>query len=316
MPAATLLHLGPGLGNGLANLHNAKKACTPLVNVVGDHATYHRKYDAPLTSDVEGIARPVSGWVRVSQSADDVSADGAEAVRAALTPPGQVATLILPADTAWNRTTRMAPRLPRPAAAAVDGHVVDTIARVLRTREPCVMLINGALTAGRIALASRIAKASGARLIMDTFVPRLQRGAGRVEVARLPYFGEQAAEVLAGTKHIVLIGTQAPVTFFAYPDKPNWLTPEGCELHTLVARSGDIDGALDALAQAVGIGGVEVDVVAPGTPAAAKRGVESALDRRGDRASVPRERDRRRRGRHRRRRHARLRRAARRRTTG
>ncbi len=265
-PAATLLHLGPGLGNGLANLHNAKKAYTPIVNVVGDHATYHRKYDAPLTSDVEGIARPVSGWVRVSKSADDVSADGAEAVRAALTPPGQVATLILPADTAWNRTTRLARPLPPPAAERVDGKVVDTIARVLRSGEPCVMLINGVLTEGRIALASRIAKATGAKLIMDTFAPRLQRGAGRVEVARLPYFGEQAAEVLAGTKHIVLIGTQAPVTFFAYPDKPNWLTPEGCELHTLVTRGGDIDGALDALGQAVGVRSVEVDVVAAERP--------------------------------------------------
>ena len=253
MPAATLLHLGPGLGNGLANLHNAKKARTPLVNVVGDHATYHRKYDAPLTSDVEGIARPVSGWVRVSQSADDVGADGAQAVQAALAPPGQVATLILPADTAWNRTTRVAQPLPRIAPVAVDGQQIDAVAKVLRGREPCVMLINGTLTAERTALASRIAAASGARLIMDTFVPRLQRGAGRVDVARLPYFGEQAAEVLAGTKHLVLIATQAPVTFFAYPDKPNWLTPEGCALHTLVERDGDIDGALDALAQAVGV---------------------------------------------------------------
>jgi len=265
-PAATLLHLGPGLGNGLANLHNAKKARTPVVNVVGDHATYHRKYDAPLTSDVEGIARPVSGWVRVSQSADDVARDGAEAVQAALTPPGQVATLILPADTAWNRTTRTAKPLPRIAPAAVNGQRIDEVAQVLRKREPCVMLINGTLTAPRTALASRIAKACGARLIMDTFVARLQRGAGRVDVARLPYFGEQAAEVLAGTRHLVLIATQPPVTFFAYPSKPNWLTPEGCELHTLVERDGDIDGALDALGQAVGVAGVEADLVAAARP--------------------------------------------------
>ena len=260
-PAATLLHLGPGLGNGLANLHNAKKARTPVVNVVGDHATYHRKYDAPLSSDVEGIARPVSGWVKVSQSADDVGADGAEAVQASMAPPGQVATLILPADTAWNRTTCVAKPLPRIAAAKVDSQQVDAVAKVLRTGEPCVLLMNGIITAARAELASRIAKVTGARVIIDTFVPRLQRGAGRAELARLPYFGEQAAEVLAGTQHIVLVSTQPPVTFFAYPGKPNWLTPEDCTLHTLVERDGDVDAALEALGQAVGIRGVEADFV-------------------------------------------------------
>ena len=117
-----------------------------------------------------------------------------------------------------------------------------------------ILLINGVLTAERTALADRIAQATGARLIMDTFVPRLERGAGRVNVARLPYFGEQAAEVLAGTRHLVLIATQPPVTFFAYPDKPNWLTPEGCDIHSLVERSGDIDGSLDALSQALDAG--------------------------------------------------------------
>jgi acetolactate synthase-1/2/3 large subunit len=253
-PAATLLHLGPGLGNGLANLHNAKKARTPLVNVVGDHATYHRKYDAPLSSDVEGIARPVSGWVKVSESADDVAHDGALAVQAALSPPGQVATLILPADTAWNRTTASAQALAPAAPSAVDSDQVAAIARVLARKEPTVLLVNGFLSASRIGALDRIAQATGARPIMDTFVPRLERGAGRAEIARLPYFGEQAAEVLAGTRHLILISTQPPVTFFAYPDKPNWLTPEDCELHTLVERDGDIDGALEALADAVGAG--------------------------------------------------------------
>ena len=259
-PAATLLHLGPGLGNGLANLHNAKKAHTPLVNIVGDHATYHRKYDAPLTSDVEGVARPMSGWVKVSQSADDVAADGAEAVQAAMTPPGQVATLILPADTAWNRTAAEASPLAAVEPTPVDGDRVDEVAVALKSGEPSVLLINGTLTAERTALADRIAQATGARLLMDTFVPRLQRGAGRVNVARLPYFGEQAAKVLAGTKHLILISTQPPITFFAYPDKPHWLTPEGCSLHTLVEREGDVDGALEALGQAVGIGSVQAQI--------------------------------------------------------
>ena len=266
-PAATLLHLGPGLGNGLANLHNAKKARTPIVNVVGDHATYHRQYDAPLTSDVEGIARPVSGWVHVSACADDVAADGAAAVQAAMTPPGQVATLILPADTAWNRTDASARPLPIPQPPAVDGDAVEAAARALAGNEPAVLLMGGHLTAERLALADRIAQASGARVITDTFLPRLQRGAGRAEAQRLPYFGEQAAEVLDGTRHLVLIGTQPPVTFFAYPGKPSWLTPQDCTIHTLADRDGNVDGALDALGQAVGIGAVVARTVSAERPA-------------------------------------------------
>ena len=268
-PAVTLTHLGPGLGNGIANLHNAKKARTPIINVVGDHATYHRKYDAPLTSDVEGIAKPVSGWVKVSQSADTVAADGAEAVQAAMTPPGQVATLILPADTAWNRTTAQATPLPKrqPKAYAKDN--IDDVAKTLRSGEPSIILINGVVTEERAALADRVAQATGARVIMDTFVGRVQRGAGRAEIARLPYFGEQAAEVLAGTRHLILLSSQPPITFFAYPDKPNWLTPEGCELHTLVERDEDIDGALEALVDALGAAAVIANLVpfeVPGLP--------------------------------------------------
>ena len=268
-PAATLTHLGPGLGNGLANLHNAKKARTPVVNVVGDHATYHRKYDAPLTSDVEGIATPVSNWVKVSQSADDVAKDGAEAVQAAMAPPGQVATLILPADTAWNRTTAQATPLEVAAPKAFSGDNVDRVAKAILTGEPAVMLMNGIITAERSELADKIAQKTGVRIIMDTFVGRSQRGAGRAELQRLPYFGEQAAEVLAGTKHLILTSTQAPVTFFAYPDKPNWLTPEGCELYTLVERDEDIDGALEALAEAVGATDVApnlIELVQPDIP--------------------------------------------------
>ena len=261
LPAATLTHLGPGFGNGWANLHNAKKARTPVVNVVGDHATYHRKYDAPLTSDVEGVASPVSGWVKVSQSADDVAADGAEAVEAALKPPGQVATLILPADTAWNRTAATVKPASPSSAKAYDENAVDEVASVLMGDEPCVILMNGHITSDKSELADRIAQTTGARVIMDTFIPRLQRGAGRAELLRLPYFGEQAAEVLEGTRHIILCSSQPPVTFFAYPDKPNWLTPEGCALHTLVERDQDVVGALGALAEKVGADGVEANLV-------------------------------------------------------
>lgn len=260
-PAVTLTHLGPGLSNGLANLHNAKKARTPVVNVVGDHATFHRKYDAPLSSDVEGIARPVSGWVKVSQSADDVAADGAEAVQAAMSPPGQVATLILPADTAWNRTAAHALPLKVASPKPFSTSNVAAVATALQTEEPAVILMNGIITQSRAALADRIAQATGARVLMDTFIGRVRRGAGVAEVQRLPYFGEQAADVLQGTKHLVLLSTQPPITFFAYPDKPNWLTPEDCSLHTLAERDEDIDGALEALVEALDCASVEARLV-------------------------------------------------------
>jgi len=267
MPAATLLHLGPGLGNGLANLHNAKKARTPIVNVIGDHATYHRKYDAPLTSDVEGIARTVCHWVKVSETADAVAGDGALAVEAALTPPGQVTALILPADTAWNRTRARAAPLSRVAARPYSDGSVGEAARALRSGEPCVLLCNGHLTSERTALLDRIARRTGSRWLADTFIPRMQRGAGRVDTQRLPYFGEQAAEVLAGTRHLILVSSQPPITFFAYPDKPNWLTPADCALHVLVERDRDIDGALAALGEAVGIADTPAGVLALQRPA-------------------------------------------------
>ena len=254
LPAVTLTHLGPGLGNGLANLHNARKARTPLVNIIGDHATYHRQYDAPLTSDVEGIARPVSGWMRVSQSADEVAADGAAAVQAAMSPPGQVASLILPADTAWNRTSAVARPLSAIRPEPVDPERVKQVAEALRSGEPATLLMNGVLTEARLALASRIAQATGVRLMSDTFVPRIQRGAGRANIERLPYFGEQALEALAATRHLILVSTQPPVSFFAYPEKPSWLTPEDCRIHSLVEWDGDVDAALTALADAVDAG--------------------------------------------------------------
>ena len=265
-PAVTLTHLGPGLANGLANLHNAKKARTPVVNVVGDHATFHRQYDAPLTSDVEGIAGPVSGWVKVSQSADDVAADGAAAVQSAMTPPGQVATLILPADTAWNRT--LASAAPRPVLRpkAFSASLVDEVAQALGLGESSVILINGFVSESRSALLNRVAQLTGARVVMDTFVPRVQRGAGRADVQRLPYFGEQAADVFKGIKHLILVSTQPPITFFAYPEKPNWLTPDDCQIHTLVERDEDIDGALLALVDAVGASASQVQVLPAQVP--------------------------------------------------
>jgi acetolactate synthase-1/2/3 large subunit len=252
-PAATLLHLGPGLGNGLANLHNARKASSGIVNIVGEHATYHIKHDAPLTSDIEGIARPVSAWVRTSPNARAVAADGAAAIAAARTPPGQVATLILPADTAWNEADGVAAVAPMAARAPVGDEVVARCAKVLRSGEPAMlMLTDRAVRADGLALAGRIATATGARIIAQGSNARIQRGAGRVPIERLPYPVDQALAVLKDVRHLILVGAKPPVAFFAYPDKPSVLTPDGCQVHQLSTLAEDSIAALEALADAVG----------------------------------------------------------------
>ena len=253
-PAATLLHLGPGLGNGLANLHNARKASSGIVNVVGEHATYHIKHDAPLTSDIEGIARPVSAWVRTSASAKHVAADGAAAIAAAWAPPGQVATLILPADTAWNEGTGPAPAPARAERARVDAEAVARCAKALRSGEPTMLMLTGQAVLERgLALAGRIATSTGARILAQGSNARIARGAGRVAIERLPYPVDQALAVLKDIRHLILVGAKAPVAFFAYPDKPSVLTPDGCEIHRLSDLAQDSIGALEWLAEEVGV---------------------------------------------------------------
>ena len=252
-PAATLLHLGPGLANGLANLHNARRASTPIVNIVGDHATYHAQYDAPLASDIVGFARPVSGWVHSSTSPKTVAADGARAVHAAMQPPGQIATLILPADTAWLEAEHPAPKLPLTAPAAVSSSAVDAAAKALKNGRKTAILVRGAaLKEQGLIAAGRIAAASGARIMCDTFAPRLQRGAGRVVIERIPYFAEQMVETLADVEQLILVGSKPPVSFFAYPGKPSWCTPDSADILYLAHPHEDGVAALEAVASAIG----------------------------------------------------------------
>lgn len=252
-PAATLLHLGPGLGNGLANLHNARRGRVPVVNVVGDHATYHARYDAPLQSDIESAARNVSGWIRTSTRPEEVGRDAAEAVVAALGPPGRVATLILPADVSWLEGAEPTAPLPAAAPAPVPTERIEASAAALRSGEPAVVLAGGrALVEPALELVGRITAATGARLLGETFPARLERGAGRPPVERLAYLAEFIAAQLEGTRHLVLVDAAAPVSFFAYPDKPSDLVPEGCTVHILADATEDTVGALTALADAVG----------------------------------------------------------------
>jgi acetolactate synthase-1/2/3 large subunit len=251
-PAATLLHLGPGLANGLANLHNARKAATPVVNIIGNHATIHQRFDAPLTSDVEAFARTVSHWVHASRHARDVAADAARAVQAARSAPGQVASLILPADTAWNAAERAYPALPVNGPAPVSHEAVLQSAAALRRGKVAFLLRGESLRGRGLQAAGRIAAAAGARLICDTFAPRIERGAGRVIVERLPYRPIPAIEFLTGTETLILVGSQAPVAFFAYPGLPSELTPPGCTPLVLAQPHEDGPSALEALAELIG----------------------------------------------------------------
>ncbi|WBV42408.1 acetolactate synthase large subunit [Pseudoroseomonas cervicalis] len=252
-PAATLLHCGPGLANGLANLHNARRARSGIVNVVGDQATYHRPYDAQLTADTEGWARPVSAWVRTATDAKRVGADAAVAVQAARTAPGQIATLILPADTAWNEGAAPAEALPVPAVPAPDPHAVRVAARTLREKKNVLILLGGMALRGEAqALAWRVAQATGQKVLAEMSNARVERGRGRLQLERVPYPVDMAIEALKGFEHLILVNAKAPVGFFAYPNKPSIHYPETASVHVLSRYEEDGLAALRALVDELG----------------------------------------------------------------
>lgn len=263
-PAATLLHCGPGLANGMANVHNARRANTPMVNIVGDHATYHRQYDAPLTTDAEGMARTVSHWVRTSATSMQVAADGAAAAQAAMSPPGQVATLILPADTAWGEGTGVADPLPVPGRTPVAPETLRTVAQSLRRKEPSMLVLSGQiLCEAGLRAAYRVSHVTGAQLRTPSQVPRMARGRGRPPVDRIPYAVDNALKVLAGLKHVILVGAKPPTAFFAYPDKPSLLSPTDATVHLLARPEQDAVAALEWLADELG---APRDLPIPETP--------------------------------------------------
>ncbi len=281
-PAATLLHCGPGLSNGLANLHNARRARTPIVNIVGDHAGYHVRYDTPLTSDVETLAQPMSAWVRKAGDAADVARLAAEAVQAAGHAPGRVATLVLPADTAWNPSG--GPQAPLPVAAPTrpDEGRIRAVQQALRGdagvsqpsgQRAMLLLGQGALTEASLRLAARIAAATGAALRTTTFVARMARGRGRPAVDRLPYAIEQATAVLADVRQLVLVGAAPPAAFFAYPGKPSELWPREAQLHTLCEPDEDAHFALASLAEQLGL---DADAPAGDATASARHAMAEA----------------------------------------
>lgn len=253
-PATTLLHLGAGLGNGVANLHNARRARTPIINLVGNHASFHLQYDAPLTSDIDTLARNFSCWYKSDSTAETLARDGADAVTATLKANpdsiGQIATLIIRTDAAWGNVSKAAAPNPIPSSPAVSSGVIEKTAQSLDANSLLIIDGPGMKSAG-LSAAARIASATGCQL-RTTFAPaRVDAGAGRPGIKRMPYFPEQAQHVLSKVKKLVLAGAKPPVSFFAYSHTPSYLVPEGCEVVTLARVDEDVVGALEAVAAAL-----------------------------------------------------------------
>jgi acetolactate synthase-1/2/3 large subunit len=264
-PAATLLHLGPGMANGMANLHNARRARVPMVNIVGDHATFHSQFDAPLNSDIETVARTFSGWTSRPTKPHDVGGAAASAVAQALDPPESISTLILPADVSWGEDAQPAGPLPVPPRTVVPSDSIDAIAKLLTSGERCVLLLGGGATNARACTdAHRVAKATGAQLLLETSCSHLSRGGGIAPMARLNYRAGTATRQLQGADHLILVDAKRPIAFFAYPDRPSQLVPGGCAVHEL---SGPADDANDALARLVDrLGAAAVDATPTSRP--------------------------------------------------
>lgn len=266
-PASTLLHLGPGLGNALANLHNLKRARSGVVNIVGEHATYHRQFDAPLTSDIEGIAGTMSHWVKTSMAAKDVAADGAEAIHVARQAPGQIATLILPADTAWTDSAGPAQVAPVAAPARVGEDAVEAAARAIEAGGvPLIVLGTRALREMPMQHAAKIAAKTGAKVRAEGSNARIERGSGRFPVERVPYPVDTALAVTQGVTHLILVGAKAPIAFFAYPNKPSLLYPPQAEVITLADPAEDAEDALARLAERLGAAKTAPVLSAPRKP--------------------------------------------------
>lgn len=252
-PAATLLHLGPGLANGLASLHNARRAETPILNIVGDHAVGHLQHDSPLTSDIDSLARPMSSMVRRVRSADEVSTATVEAIEATRAGAGAIATLILPADASWSPAPPTVRRARLPQRTAVCDNALKHAADLLRNGKSTLLLLGGkALRSGALAAADRIAQVTGAELMAPTANARIERGRGRVAIDRLPFNVDQAVQRMAGFKQVILVGAPSPSIFFAYPGKPGTPLADGCEVFALTRASDDLQQALESLADLLG----------------------------------------------------------------
>ncbi|SPE38240.1 putative acetolactate synthase large subunit IlvX [Candidatus Sulfopaludibacter sp. SbA6] len=251
-PAATLLHLGPGLANGLSNLHNARKARSPVINIVGEHSTRHQRYDAPLSADIQAFARTVSGYVRVVARAADMGQAASETIAAAIGPPGQVATLIVPADVSWSEAGGCGPVVARPQRPLPSSETVVSAARLLQLEGPALLLGGTTINDRALAAASKLAARTGACIFADRNAPRIASGRGRFHPHTVPYFPEPAIALLSNIRNLIVVETQAPVSFFGYPETPSYLLPEECAVFALAQKDEDGTGALEALVEECG----------------------------------------------------------------
>jgi acetolactate synthase-1/2/3 large subunit len=258
IPATTLLHLGPGLGNGIANLHNARRASTPVINLIGNHALYHVDYDAPLTSDIDTLAKNVSSWVKGDSTASSLASDGMLALQFALTAKpgsaGQISTMIIPADACWNEAGAAASYLDVPERRTVDDKVITEVAQLLDDNSMILINSDGLSIEARIA-ANRISEKTGCRVSMTPFPSRVDGGAGLPGCERLPYFPEQVMAALNGVEKLILAGADAPVSFFAYPNTPSILVPDNCAVVRLSESEEDTTQALESLADFLSVAG-------------------------------------------------------------
>jgi acetolactate synthase I/II/III large subunit len=275
--AATLLHLAPGFGNAFANLHNARKAQSGVLNIMGDHADYHLRFEAPLKGDTVGVSQAISHWTRVCSEAGKVASDAAEAVQAARGKGGQIATLILPANTAWEAATGPAVAAAAPALRRPSPAEIAAAARALRQPGAVLMIDGPALYSDLGLLAKRLTKACGARLMQPFFVSRFRRGAGVVKIERMAYRIEDNQKLLAGASALVLCGTARPAGFFAYPGLPSTPDDPDTRLIELCSREMDIEWTLQALAGELGEAELtEADFVPLDRPAVAEGAVTMA----------------------------------------
>jgi acetolactate synthase-1/2/3 large subunit len=256
-PSATLLHLGPGLANGLANLHNCRRSGAPVVNIVGEHALDHIQYDSPLTTDIEGVARPFSRWIVRCSDSRRLARLADEAIRSSKGFPGGVATLILPADIAW---TEAEPGDAVSEAGEATGIVeegrIEAAARILASGGKVLLLIGAdGLLADGLEAAGRIAAATGCDLIAPTHCGRIERGVGRVDITRIPYPVDLALARLKDYDAVVIAGAREPVAFFAYPGKPSKMLPPKAGVFQLSSRAENVVDALQRLADRYGSSG-------------------------------------------------------------
>lgn len=275
-PAATLLHLGPGLANGMANLHNAQRACSPIINIIGEHASYHLSCDAPLTSDLEGHAKLQSGWYKTADSCSELPGLGAEAVQAALVNAGQIASIIVPADFSWTDGAvpidstaikkNIETQKPVNTNAINESAFNDAVQALVSDGNTAILLGSAALLENNLQAAGKIAAHTNASLFCETFPARLQRGAGRITPQRIPYLGEMAADTLKEYDTIILIGAQAPVSFFAYPGLPSRLSPDKATIIDLIADKNTIGDTLNTLVNALNAADVLPSCQSPEIP--------------------------------------------------